>query len=85
VRFVAWNPAYRAGCFILNHGETYHRGMLTEPVAAWQDIELDEAEQARLLRYLADREKGTQDWITFHPADARAAPNIVQTIGLDPA
>jgi hypothetical protein len=85
VRFVAWNPAYRAGCFILNHGETYHRGMLTEPVAAWQDIELDEAERARLLRYLADREKGTQDWITFHPADARAAPNIVQTIGLDPA
>ena len=85
VRFVAWNPAYRAGCFIFSHDETYHRAMLTEPVSTWEGIRLDEFERARLMRYLSDREKGTQDWIAFHPADAQASGNIVTEIGLDPA
>ena len=84
VRFVAWNPAYRTGCFIFNHGETYHRGMLNEPVSAWEGLRLDGAERARLLRYLADREQGVQDWIAFHPADACSSPRILQAIGLDP-
>ena len=85
VRFVAWNPAYRTGCFILSHGETYHRSMLSEPASAWESIRLDEAEQTRLMRYLSDRERGTQDWIAFHPADAPAVENIVSAVGLDSA
>jgi hypothetical protein len=85
VRFVAWNPAYRTGCFIFSHGETYHRAMLAEDVAVWEDLRLDEGERARLLRYLSDREQGTQDWITFHPADAKRSKQVVGTIGLDPA
>lgn len=85
VRFVAWNPAYRTGCFIFSHGETYHRAMLSEPVSVWEDLQLDEAERARLLRYLADRESGTQDWIAFHPADTRKPDNVLEAIGLDPA
>jgi hypothetical protein len=85
VRFVAWNPAYRTGCFIFSHDETYHRAMLTEPVSAWEGLSLDEAELTRLMRYLSDREKGTQDWIAFHPADAQSSGDIVTKIGLDPA
>ena len=85
VRFVAWNPAYRAGCFIFSHGETYHRAMLTEPASVWEGLRLDEAEQTRLMRYLSDRERGTQDWIAFHPADAQNSGGIVTKIGLDPA
>jgi hypothetical protein len=84
IRFVAWNPAYRAGCFIFSHDETYHRAMLTEPASVWEDLRLDEAERTRLMRYLADREKGTQDWIAFHPADAQASSDVVTQIGLDP-
>lgn len=85
VRFVAWNPAYRTGCFILSHGETYHRAMLSEPVSTWENVRLNEAVHARLLRYLAAREKGTQDWIAFHPADTRGSDNVVAAIGLDPS
>jgi hypothetical protein len=40
VRFVAWNPAYRTGCFIFSHDETYHRAMLTEPVSTWEGLRL---------------------------------------------
>jgi hypothetical protein len=85
VRFVAWNPAYRTGCFIFSHDETYHRAMLAEPVAAWENLRLDEMERAMLMRYLSYREKGTHDWIAFHPVDAPESRNIVASIGLDPA
>ncbi len=85
VRFVAWNPAYRTGCFIFSHGETYHRAMLTEPTSVWENLRLDESKRVRLMRYLADREKGTQDWIAFHPAGARGGGDIVAKIGLNPA
>ena len=84
VRFVAWNPAYRTGCFIFSHDETYHRAMLSEPTSVWENIEIDDDRRRRLIGYLYDREKGTQDWIAFHPADARASRNIVKSIGLDP-
>jgi hypothetical protein len=84
VHFVAWNPAYRTGCFIFNHDETYHRGMLSEPVSNWEHLRLDENERARLWRYLADRERGAQDWIAFHPKDARPSRNIIAAVGLDP-
>ena len=72
VRFVAWNPAYRMGCFIFSHDETYHRAMLSEPTSVWENIEIDDDRRRRLIGYLYDREKGTQDWIAFHPAEGRA-------------
>ena len=84
VRFVAWNPAYRMGCFIFSHDETYHRAMLSEPTSVWENIEIDDDRRRRLIGYLYDREKGTQDWIAFHPAEGRARRNIVKSIGLDP-
>ncbi|HEY9520350.1 MAG TPA: capsular biosynthesis protein, partial [Methyloceanibacter sp.] len=85
VRFVAWNPAYREGCFIFSHGETYHRAMLAEPVSVWEDMDFDDDKRRKLIGYLYDREKGTQDWIAFHPADAARSGNIIASIGLDRA
>src|SRR5262249_16335300 len=83
VRFVAWNPAYRTGCLIFSHDETYPRAMLAEPVSAWENLRLDETERALLMRYLSYREKGTHDWIAFHPADTPESGDIVASIGLD--
>jgi hypothetical protein len=85
VRFVAWNPAYRTGCFIFSHNETYHRAMLTEPAAVWENIDFDDDKRRQLIGYLYDREKGTQDWIAFHPADAAKSGDIIASIGLDRA
>ena len=83
IRFVAWNPAYREGCFIFSHGETYHRAMLSEPASVWEDMDFDDDKRRQLIGYLYDREKGTQDWIAFHPADAAKSGNIIASIGLD--
>jgi hypothetical protein len=85
VRFVAWNPAYREGCFIFSHGETYHRAMLSEPASVWEHIDFDDDRRRELIGYLYDREKGTQDWIAFHPADAVESGSVIASIGLDPA
>jgi hypothetical protein len=85
VRFVAWNPAYRAGCFIFSHDETYHRAMLNEPTSAWENLDFNDDKRRQLIGYLYDREKGTQDWIAFHPADAANSGNVIGSIGLDPA
>ena len=84
VRFVAWNPAYRTGCFIFSHDETYHRAMLSEPASVWENIEFDDDKRRQLIGYLYDREKGTQDWIAFHPADARPRRNMIKSLRLDP-
>jgi hypothetical protein len=85
MRFVAWNPAYRAGCFIFSHAETYHRAMLSEPASVWENIDFDDDKRRQLIGYLYDREKGTQDWIAFHPADAAESGNVIASTGLDPA
>jgi len=84
LRFVSWNPAYRQGCFIFSHGDSYHHTMLTEPTSMWEDLALGEPERTRLMRYLEDRAEGVQDWIAFHPKKAEASSNLVRVIGLDP-
>ena len=85
VRFVAWNPAYRTGCFIFSHTETYHRAMLTEPTAAWEGVSLTAEQQNKLMRYLGDRATGKQDWIAFHRPDVDATSGVISDLGLDPA
>ena len=83
VRFVAWNPAYRLGCFILSHGETYHRSMLTEPPSVWEDLTLSDAQRDELMRYLSDRATGKQDWIAFHRPDTDASDRLIADLGLN--
>lgn len=46
IRVVTWHLAYRKCYFIFNHDETYHHGLLSEPVSAWQDMRWGET-QAR--------------------------------------
>lgn len=36
VKVITWHQAYRRGRFIFNHGETYHHGLINEPVSAWR-------------------------------------------------
>lgn len=83
-RFVAWNAAYRRDSFILQHGETYHRGMLSEPASTWADRPLSDRERRELMEYLATRATGADDWISFHRAGEGGRADPVAAIGLDP-
>lgn len=66
VRVVTWHPAYRRGCFIFNHDETYHHGLLTEPTSAWEDMTWSERHKQRIQDYLRSRWIGNRDWVRFH-------------------
>ena len=83
VRVVTWNPAYRKGCFIFSHDETYHHALLEEPVTTWEGIPWSERMDAEVLDYLESRRKGTRDWIWFHERPEEDLNAIQHSLGLD--
>lgn len=84
VRVVNWNPSYRKGTFIFSHGDSYHHTLLDEPASAWEDLELGDAQEAALSRYLKSRWQGTEDWIWFHREPEEDFSRLARSIGLDP-
>lgn len=82
-RVVTWHPAYRRGCFIFNHDETYHHGLLTEPVSAWQGMNWGKAHKEKIEQYLRSRWVGKQDWVRFHQNPNFDAAAIAQETGID--
>jgi len=83
VRVVTWHPAYRRGCFIFNHHETYHHGLMTEPVSAWEDMLWGEPQQQRIADYLRSRWIGREDWVRFHHDPIFDVTEIERDIGID--
>ncbi len=65
VRVVNWNPAYRKRRLIFSHHDTYHRTLMQERTAAWEDIPWNAGLDARLEGYLKSRRNGAEDWISF--------------------
>jgi hypothetical protein len=84
-RLVTWHPAYRRGRLIYQHGDTYHRAMIDEPESVWNQRALSAAETAELDAYLASRETGAQDWITFQRRDPESLQSTYAALDLDPA
>lgn len=83
VRVVTWHPAYRSGCFIFNHDETYHHGLLTEPTAFWECMVWDESHKQRIQDYLRSRWVGSRDWVRFHNAPEFDIKAIHEETGID--
>lgn len=83
VRVVTWHPAYRRQCFIFNHDETYHHGLMTEPVASWDGMRWDQQQRERITSYLASRWAGHQDWVKFHREPEFDDQAIARETGID--
>src|SRR5439155_24510175 len=66
VRVVNWHVAYRKGCFLFSHGDTYHHTLLSEPSSTWEDMEWSPECDRRIAEYLQSRWYGTEDWTVFH-------------------
>ena len=82
-RVVTWNPAYRKGCFIFSHGDTYHHTLLDEPVEVWQDQEWSDQKEREVVEYLESRRTGTRDWIWFHERPEEQLDVIQEALGID--
>jgi len=83
VRIVTWHPAYREGCFLFSHGDTYHRTMIKEPSEEWEKMDWDQGKQDSIMKYLRSRWKGTRDWISFQDAQVFDKKEIEQEVGVD--
>lgn len=85
IRFVSWNPGYRAGTFIFSHGDTYHRTMISEQPADWRDYPWTPERKAEIVSYLEARRSGDRDWIHFNRAPVESREAFFSELNLDPA
>ncbi len=83
VRVVNWNPAYRTGCFIFSHGDSYHHTLMSEPAASWEAMAWGRAQDEEIAAYLRSRWSGTKDWIWFHERPQMDVAAIEREIGID--
>ncbi len=83
VRLVNWSPAYRKGCFIFSHEDTYHHTLMDEPSSNWEHLALTPALEKKLVDYIQSRRKGTYDWIWFHENPREDAEAILKEKGVD--
>jgi hypothetical protein len=82
-RLAVWTVAYRTGCFIASHGDTYHHTLMTEPVEAWQDMPWTPQHETQIMQYLRSRWQGTRDWIWFHDMPQEDEAAILREVKLD--
>ena len=83
VPMVTWNVAYRKGCFLFSHDDTYHHTMLTEPLEAWEQMPWGPEKDREIVDYLDSRLTGTRDWIWFHEKPVEDVRRIADELGLD--
>lgn len=83
IRVVTWNPAYRKGCFLFSHDDTYHHTLLSEPVSTWETMKWNPERERVLMDYLYSRRSGIHDWIWFHEAPNEDIGSIVTELGID--
>jgi hypothetical protein len=83
VPLATWNVAYRKGCFLFSHRDTYHHTMLDEPTSAWENMTWGPAQDSEIMEYLASRLTGTRDWLWFHERPIEDVGHIARELGLD--
>lgn len=82
-RVVNWAPAYRTGCFIFSHGDTYHHTLMTEPTSSWENMRWNDQLESQINEYLQSRWSGSRDWIWFHEHPEANLSAIAREVGID--
>lgn len=81
LQLVTWMPSYRRNTVLFASGDTYHKVMV-KPLDT--NLPVLTAEQTRELRkYLADRETGVADWISFSSTESLNS-GILEELELEP-
>jgi hypothetical protein len=83
VPVAVFSVSYRRDTVMLCHGDTYHRTLVTEPTALWEDLELNREQEQRLENYIDSRRDGSQDNLTYHPNPLEDNETIFQELSLD--
>jgi len=83
IPLVNWCVAYRQGCFIFSHHDTYHHTLLTEPTTNWENMEWNDKLESEIMDYLKSRWQGTRDWIRFNENPQEELSVISNELGVD--
>jgi hypothetical protein len=84
VHVVNWFVAYREGCFIASHGDTYHHTLMEEPAEAWETMTWGDIQRGEIEAYLKSSWQGSRDWIGFHEQPSEDAAAWLAGMGVDP-
>ena len=80
---VTWNVAYRKGCFLFSHDDTYHHTMLDRAVGRVGADGVGPGSGQRDHGLSDSRLTGTRDWIWFHEKPVEDVRRIADEFGLD--
>ena len=83
VPVATWNVAYRKGCFLFSHEDTYHHTMLDRADAAWEHDDLGPGAGKGDHGLPHQPLTGTRDWIWFHEKPIEDVGHIARELGLD--
>jgi len=83
VRVACWNEGYRKQTLIFSHHDTYHKTMLSEPTANWENMPWTEEMETEILEYLRSRWYGTHDWIGYTQDWSDDLLSIATQLGID--
>ena len=64
-QIVTWGPSYKKSTVLFSHDSSYHYTMPKEKIN-FDQIHLSKQNRNQILNYLKSREKGSNDWISFH-------------------
>ena len=82
-KIVSYVTGYRKNSWIFSHGDTYHYTMMTEPVSDWENMDLNEKKENKIMNYLDSRKYGTNDWTYYFDNPEFNAEKILIEKGLD--
>lgn len=83
VHVVVYGTPYRKGTIWLSHHDTYHRTLISEPNAMWENMELTPARAKCVDDYLAGKRFGGRDYAAYHADSIDDHQALRQELGLD--
>ena len=75
---------YRKGTVLLSHDDTYHRTLVTEPTGRWEDVEMTPGRTALIDEYLASRQSGSRDYVSYNTDAVEGRDEMRRELQLDP-
>jgi hypothetical protein len=83
IRVIVHGPPYRKGTVWLNHGDCYHRTLVTEKDDRWKSLEMTPERTKVAEDYLASKHLVARDYITYHVDSIQDPDAIKKEVGLD--
>ncbi|PQO45541.1 hypothetical protein [Blastopirellula marina] len=81
---VVYGTPLRKNSIWLSHKDTYHRTLISEPKALWENLPLTPARRDRMNSYIAGKRLGGREYAAYYKDSIDSPEAIKQELGLDP-